>query len=577
MVGGHGTSVVLSQSAESMVCGTGKLLPLPPGRIAQLPPPAPPAPIKPPAPAPPPPPPSRPGKVTKPPPNCGQSSSGGGSNDPDSQKAKLKPFFWDKVMADPDSSMVWHELRAGSFQVDEEMMESLFGYGLEKGKGIRMKDLSSSESPIQYIQIIDAKKSQNLAILLKALNVSTEEVCDALNEGNELPGELVHTLLKMAPTSDEELKLRLFNGDITHLGPAERFLKVMVDIPFAFKRLESLSFVSSLQEDVSSMKETFSILEAACMELKNNRLFLKLLEAVLKTGNRMNDGTYRGGAEAFKLDTLLKLSDVKGADGKTTLLHFVVLEIIRSEGVRSAREKRKSVSSVRTEEENSTTVDVDHASSSTSATETEYYRGLGLEVVSGLSNELVNVTKAAAIDGDNISATVSKLIQSLSKTQSFVRCEVASLEKENEFRKTLENFAENAEEDIRKVEEEEKRVRNVVKETVDYFHGVSGKEDGLRLFITVRDFLVILEKVCKEVKNNNSSSSSSTTTITMLKQIPPPPPQKRSIQSEPGSPDSHQSNDVLVAHVRPRLFDHEHDHVHDNDNDHDDDEDELSS
>ena len=45
----------------------------------------------------------------------------------------------------------------------------------------------------------------------------------------------------------------------------------------------------------------------------------------------MNVGTNRGEAKAFKLDTLLKLVDVKGTDGKTTLLHFVVHEIIRSE------------------------------------------------------------------------------------------------------------------------------------------------------------------------------------------------------------------------------------------------------
>jgi hypothetical protein len=50
--------------------------------------------------------------------------------------------------------------------------------------------------------------------------------------------------------------------------------------------------------------------QVACQELRNNRLFLKLLEVVLKTGNRMNAGTFRGGAQTFKLDTLLKLSDV---------------------------------------------------------------------------------------------------------------------------------------------------------------------------------------------------------------------------------------------------------------------------
>ena len=62
-------------------------------------------------------------------------------------------------------------------------------------------------------------------------------------------------------------------------------------------------------------------------------MFMKLLKAVLKTGNRINVGTNHGDAHAFKLDTLLKLVDVKGTDGKTTLLHFVVYEIIRAEGL----------------------------------------------------------------------------------------------------------------------------------------------------------------------------------------------------------------------------------------------------
>lgn len=45
-------------------------------------------------------------------------SSDGNDLDAESgaQKAKLKPFFWDKVPAKPDQSMVWHEISAGSFQ-----------------------------------------------------------------------------------------------------------------------------------------------------------------------------------------------------------------------------------------------------------------------------------------------------------------------------------------------------------------------------------------------------------------------------------------------------------------------------
>ena len=34
----------------------------------------------------------------------------------DVSKTKLKPFFWDKVLANPDQSMVWHQIKSGSFQ-----------------------------------------------------------------------------------------------------------------------------------------------------------------------------------------------------------------------------------------------------------------------------------------------------------------------------------------------------------------------------------------------------------------------------------------------------------------------------
>ena len=65
------------------------------------------------------------------------------------------------------------------------MIETLFGYGAtDKSKSEQKKESSSQDPSPQFIQIIDAKKSQNLAILLRALNVTIEEVCDALREGN---------------------------------------------------------------------------------------------------------------------------------------------------------------------------------------------------------------------------------------------------------------------------------------------------------------------------------------------------------------------------------------------------------
>jgi len=63
-------------------------------------------------------------------------------------------------------------------------MESLFGC-TNQNKNDRRRD-SSLENSVQYIKLIDPRKAQNLSILLRALNVTTEEVVDALVEGDSL-------------------------------------------------------------------------------------------------------------------------------------------------------------------------------------------------------------------------------------------------------------------------------------------------------------------------------------------------------------------------------------------------------
>lgn len=234
--------------------------------------------------------------------------------------------------------------------------------------------------------------------------------------------------------------------------------------------------------------------QVACNKLRKSRLFLKLLEAVLKTGNRMNDGTYRGGAQAFRLDTLLKLADVKGTDGKTTLLHFVVQEIIRYEGIKAARKVREASRST----SNMSTDDIVEDVSEESA---EHYRNLGLQVVSGLSDELQDVKKAALVDADGLTATVSSLGQNLIKARNFVNTEMKNLDEDSEFHRALASFVERAESDITLLLEEEKRITGLVKKTADYFHGNAMKDEGIRLFTIVRDFLLILNKVCAEIRN----------------------------------------------------------------------------
>ncbi|KAJ9564261.1 hypothetical protein OSB04_000227 [Centaurea solstitialis] len=397
-------------------------------------------------------------------------------DDLDGSKPKLKPLHWDKVRTTSDRATVWDQLKSSSFQLNEDIMESLFG--CNSGGSGKKEDGRKSVIPpgIRENRVLDPKKSQNIAILLRALNVTQEEVSEALLEGNSdgLGGELLETLVKMAPTKEEEIKLRDYKGDISKLGSAERFLKGILDIPFAFKRVEAMLYRANFENEVKFLRSSFQTLEAASEELKSSRLFLKLLEAVLRTGNRMNVGTNRGEATAFKLDTLLKLVDVKGTDGKTTLLHFVVQEIIRSEGM-------------------------DQDTKTYPTFNEGAFKKQGLQIVSGLGREIGHVKKAAGMDSDVLSGYVAKLEMGIQKIRSVGGQETPGIQ-ENFFR-SMRIFLKEAEVEIAKIKIDEKKALAAVQEVTAYFHGDTAKEGAypLRIFTIVRDFLGILDHVCKEV------------------------------------------------------------------------------
>ncbi|XP_068656416.1 LOW QUALITY PROTEIN: formin-like protein 8 [Aristolochia californica] len=399
----------------------------------------------------------------------------------DETKPKLKPLHWDKVRATSDRATVWDHLKSSSFQLNEDMIQTLF---VSNSMNSMQTEATGRPNlpPNQENRVLDPKKSQNIAILLRALNVTREEVTEALLDGNPegLGAELFETLVKMAPTKEEELKLRAYSGEISKLGSAERFLKAVLDIPFAFKRVDAMLYRSNFDTEVNYLRRSFETLEVACEELKNSRLFLKLLEAVLRTGNRMNVGTYRGEAKAFKLDTLLKLVDVKGTDGKTTLLHFVVQEIIRSES--SGPENN-----VEGQKQPQPKLKVDE------------FKKQGLQVVAGLGRELGNVKKAAGMDSDVLNSYVSKLEMGLDKIKVFLS--QVRLSSQGRFFEAMGSFVKAAEDEILKVKGEESKTLHHVKAITEYFHGDAAKEEAhpFRIFMVVRDFLAVLDQVCKEV------------------------------------------------------------------------------
>ena len=57
--------------------------------------------------------------------------------------------------------------------------------------------------------------------------------------------------------------------------------------------------------------------------LKNETL-PEILNLILRVGNFMNHGSHAGNAEAFKLNSLLKLTDTRANKPRMNLMHFIV-------------------------------------------------------------------------------------------------------------------------------------------------------------------------------------------------------------------------------------------------------------
>ncbi|KAK9052114.1 hypothetical protein SSX86_028742 [Deinandra increscens subsp. villosa] len=466
-------------------------------KSSRSPPPTLPSPSLPPPPPPPPPPPIVVGKKSHEPlplllPKTSSLTSS--SKPPPPPPVKLKPLHWDKVNANVEHPTAWDRLDKGSFRFDGDLMEALFGTVAANKKSPRDNNSPTPKTelksgPPSQRFILETRKSQNIAIILRSLSVSRQEIIDCLLEGKGLDIDTLEKLTKISPTKEEEELILNYDQDITRLADAESFLyHILRAVPSAFTRFNAMFFKLNYTSEVSQIKNTLQTLETACRELKTRGLFVKLLEAILKSGNRMNVGTSRGNAQAFNLNSLLKLSDVKSSDGKTTLLHFVVEEVVRLEGKRCMINRNHSL-------RNST------VSLMSDTSRGKDYIMLGLPIVGGVSSEYSNVKKAAGFDYDVLLKLSDKLSDRLDEIMKTVE-ECGGDDGGRGFLREMEKFVEKAEREIQELREEQERVIQTVKKTNEYYHVGASKDKGkkqFQLFVIVKAFLEMVDKACVDI------------------------------------------------------------------------------
>ncbi|CAN1306436.1 Formin-like protein 14 [Linum perenne] len=331
--------------------------PLAPTRASSVsspvPPPPPPAP-RPPAPPPvpgragPPGPPPLPGtkgagEPPPPPPSIGKGRAGSVPSGPGrgrgppssggvSKRTSLKPLHWVKVTRAVQGSM-WadsqkQENKSRAPDIDISELESLFsavsaseGSTASKIGGRRGSNINKPEK----VQLVDLRRAYNCEIMLSKVKMPLPEMISAiLNlDSSTLDIDQVENLIKFCPTKEEMETLKNFTGDKEMLGKCEQFFMELMTVPRVEAKLRVFAFRITFSSQVNDLRCNLNTVNDAAREVKESEKLRQIMQTILTLGNALNQGTARGSAVGFKLDSLLKLSDTRARNNKMTLMHYL--------------------------------------------------------------------------------------------------------------------------------------------------------------------------------------------------------------------------------------------------------------
>ncbi|KAK3121451.1 hypothetical protein QOZ80_8BG0653630 [Eleusine coracana subsp. coracana] len=248
-----------------------------------------------------------------------------------SRRSNLKPLHWVKVTRAMQGSL-WAEsqkpeetLKAPVFDMSE--LENLFSAVLPSSDA-RRSDKSGSRASgpkSEKIHLIDLRKANNCGIMLTKVKMPLPDLMSAILALDDavLDADQVDNLIKFTPTKDEIELLKGYKGDIQLLGECEKFFMELMKLPRVESKLRVFSFKIQFRSQVSDLKRNLNIVNTSAEEIRGSVKLKRIMQTILSLGNALNQGTARGSAVGFRLDSLLKLSDTRARNNKTTLMHYL--------------------------------------------------------------------------------------------------------------------------------------------------------------------------------------------------------------------------------------------------------------
>ncbi|XP_074579301.1 formin-like protein 5 [Curcuma longa] len=247
------------------------------------------------------------------------------------RRSSLKPLHWVKVTRAVQGSL-WAELQrsgdassASEFDVSE--LESLFSTAVPKADDSSKSDgrRKSVGSKSDKVHLIELRRANNTEIMLTKVKMPLPDMMSAALalDDSILDVDQVENLIKFCPTKEEMELLKGYMGDKEKLGKCEQFFLELMKVPRVESKLRVFSFKIQFGSQVSDLRKSLNTIDSACAEIRNSDKLKEIMKKILFLGNTLNQGTARGSAIGFRLDSLLKLTDTRATNNKMTLMHYL--------------------------------------------------------------------------------------------------------------------------------------------------------------------------------------------------------------------------------------------------------------
>ncbi|XP_012699453.1 formin-like protein 5 [Setaria italica] len=247
-----------------------------------------------------------------------------------SRKSTLKPLHWVKVTRALQGSL-WEELQRNDdsqsvSEFDLSELESLFPAAVPKSddssKSERRKSLGSKP---EKVHLIELRRANNTEIMLTKVKMPLSDLVSAALALDQLTLDVdqVENLIKFCPTKEEMELLKNYTGNKDNLGKCEQFFLELMKVPRMESKLRVFSFKIQFGSQVADLRKSLNIIDSSCNEIRSSIKLKEIMKKILLLGNTLNQGTARGAAVGFRLDSLLKLTDTRATNNKMTLMHYL--------------------------------------------------------------------------------------------------------------------------------------------------------------------------------------------------------------------------------------------------------------